>query len=108
MGQPLIGRVQGGKDNPEKEALPVAWFKNWTTSEGKTARVFQSTMGSGKDLENPGLRRLIVNAVYWGLGMEDQITADSSVSYTSEYKPLVSGFEYEKLGVIPHLPAYYR
>lgn len=36
------------------------------------------------------------------------VNADSSVCYTSDYKPLVSGFDYEKLGVVPHLPAYYR
>lgn len=107
-GQPLIGREQGGKDNPDKEALPVVWFKNWKTSEGKLARALQSTMGSAKDLENPGLRRLIINAAYWGLEMEDQIAADSSIAYTIEYKPLSSGFNYEKVGVIPRPPADYK
>ncbi len=107
-GQPLIGREYGGADNPKKIPLPIAWFKNWTTSKGKTARVFQSTMGSGKDLESPGLRRLIINAAYWGLRMEDEITADRSVDYAGEYKPLVSGFNYEKLGVKPQPPAAYR
>lgn len=108
MGQPLIGREQGGADNPEKEPLPVVWFKNWETSEGKTARVLQSTMGSARDLESPGLRRLIVNAAYWGLEMEDQISAESSVEYTSAYKPLSGGFNYEGLGVVPQVPAAYR
>jgi type 1 glutamine amidotransferase len=107
-GQPLIGRKQGGKNNPEKEPLPVVWFKNWTTSEGRLARVLQSTMGSAKDLENPGLRRLIVNAAYWGMGMEDRIVAESSVEYAGEYKPLASGFDYEKLGVIPRPPSAFR
>jgi hypothetical protein len=107
-GQPLIGRVQGGASNPKKIPLPVAWFKSWKTSSGRSARVFQSTMGSGKDLENPGLRRLIINATYWGLRLEEQITADRSVSYVSEYKPLVSGFNYEQLGVIPQPPVAYQ
>ena len=107
-GQPLIGRKQGGETNPKKEPLPVVWFKNWKTSGGQSARVLHSTMGSGKDLENPGLRRLIVNGAYWGMGMEKQITATSSVDYTGEYKPLVSGFQYEKLGVIPQKPSAYR
>lgn len=108
MGQPLIGRKQGGSNNPEKAPLPVVWFKNWKTSKGHTARVLQSTMGSGKDLQNPGLRRLIINATYWGMRMEDLISAESSVAYTSTYKPLDSGFNYKQLGVIPHPPAYYR
>lgn len=108
MGQPLIGREQGGKDNPGKEPLPVVWVKDWKTSSGKAARVLHSTMGSGKDFENPGLRRLVVNGVYWGLGMEDEISAESSVEYVSEYKPLSSGFNYEKLGVKPRPVADFR
>jgi Trehalose utilisation len=90
-GQPLIGREQGGADNPEKEPLPVVWVKGWKTRGGKTARVVHSTMGSAKDLENPGLRRLVVNAAYWGMGMEDKISADRSVDYAGAYKPLSSG-----------------
>lgn len=108
MGQPLIGRVQGGADNPKKEPLPVVWIKDWKTSGGKAARVVHSTMGSAKDLENPGLRRLVVNGAYWGLAMEDKITPDRSVDYASDYKPLSSGFNYEKLGVVPRPPADYR
>jgi hypothetical protein len=107
-GQPLIGRQQSGESNPDKEPLPVAWIKAWQTSDGKTARVFQSTMGSGKDFENAGLRRMVVNASYWCLGLADEISATSSVDYVDPYKPLASGFNYEKLGVIPQLPAAYK
>jgi type 1 glutamine amidotransferase len=108
MGQPLIGREQGGADNPEKEPLPVVWFKDWGTSKGAKARVLHSTMGSGKDFENPGLRRLVVNGAYWALRMENEISAESSVEYASEYKPLSSGFHYEKLGVKPRPVADFR
>ena len=107
-GQPLMGRQPSDAPNTKKEPLPVAWSKTWTTSQGKTARVFQSTMGSGKDLESAGLRRLVINAVYWGLKMEEQISADSSVDYVSPYAPLASGFNYPKLGVVPKLPASYK
>ncbi len=107
-GQPLIGREHGGKDNPDKEPLPVMWIKNWQTSDGKTARVFHSTMGSGKDFESAGLRRVLVNASYWCLGMEEQISPDRSVDYVDPYHPLPSGFNYEKLGVVPQPPSAYR
>ncbi|MCH8218679.1 MAG: ThuA domain-containing protein [Planctomycetes bacterium] len=107
-GQPLIGRKQNGASNPDKEPLPVAWFKHWQTSGGQSARVFQSTMGSAKDLENPGLRRLIINAAYWGMSLEKQITASRSVDYTGEYEPLPSGFNYEQLGVVPQRPTAYH
>ena len=107
-GQPLVGRKPDDAPNTDKEPLPVAWFKNWKTSHGKLARVFQSTMGSGKDLESAGLRRLIINAAYWGMGIEDEITAERSVDYVGDYQPLASGFNYEKLGVIPKKPAAYK
>jgi hypothetical protein len=107
LGQPLLGRKRGGQDNPVKEALPVAWFKNWQTSDGKTARVFHSTMGSGKDFESAGLRRLVVNASYWCLGLESEISAINSVAYVGQYEPLASGFDYVKLGVIPQMPHAY-
>ena len=107
-GQPLIGRKRGGKSNPKKEPLPVAWITHWQTTGGQSARVFQSTMGSGKDFESAGLRRLVINAAYWCMGMEASISDERSVEYVRPYKPLPSGFNYEQLGVVPHLPAAFR
>ncbi len=107
-GQPLIGREQGGASNPDKQPLPIVWIKNWTTSRGEKARVFHSTMASAKDLESAGLRRLLVNGVYWCLAMEDEISADRSVEIVGQYQPLASGFNYEALGVIPQNPQHYK
>jgi hypothetical protein len=107
-GQPLLGRNQDDEVNPKKIPLPIAWTKSWTGNAGKEARIFHVTMGSAKDYQNAGLRRLTANAVYWGLGMEKQIDPQSSVDYVDEYKPLASGFNYEKLGVEPKKPAEYR
>ena len=107
-GQPLMGRNHDDKPNLELEPLPVAWFKTWKTSNGKQARVFHSTMGSAKDLQSEGLRRLIVNAAYWGMGMEKEITPTRSVEIVGKYEPLTSGFNYEELGVTPKFPAAYR
>ncbi len=92
----------------KKEPLPIAWTKSWTGSTGKTARVFHVTMGSAKDYESAGLRRLTINAAYWCLGMEKQIRTNSSVDYVGDYKPLASGFNYEKLKVVPKKPEAYR
>lgn len=106
-GQPLIGREKGGADNPEKEPLPVVWVKNWKTRKGESARVLHSTMGSAKDLRSEGLRRLVINGAYWGMGLEDRIDPDRSVDYVGRYKSLDSGFAYDKLGVVPRKPAEY-
>ena len=86
----------------------IAWVKTWTGNQGLAARVFHSTMGSAKDFESAGLRRLLFNACYWCLGMEGDIRADGSVEVLGEYEPLASGFNYEALGVAPHPAGHYR
>ena len=65
-------------------------------------------MGSAEDFANEGVRRMTVNAVYWGLGMESSIQPDSSVDIVGDYRPLKSGFNYDAIGVRPHKPSYYR
>jgi hypothetical protein len=107
-GQPLMGRKPEDAPNNELEPLPVAWVKPWTTSNGKSSRIFHCTMGSGIDLKNPGLRRLIVNATYWGLQMESMISPTTSVDIVGEYNLLESGFDYEALGVKPRPVSYYQ
>jgi len=108
FGQPLLGRQHDDAPNPEKEPLPVAWTKTWTGATGKTARVFHLTMGSGTDFQSAGLRRLTINAAYWCLGIEDRISATSSVEFVGAYAPLDTGFDYARLGVVPKPPAAYR
>ena len=108
LGQPLKGRNRDDKPNTKKDPLPIAWTKTWTGSTGKVARVFHVTMGSAKDYQSAGLRRLTINAAYWCLRMEKQISAKSRVDYVGEYKPLASGFRYDKLKVVPRKPAAYR
>ena len=107
-GQPLTGRKPDDQPNEKLEALPVAWVKPWVTSEGASARVFHCTMGSATDLKNAGLRRLIVNAAYWGMGLEASITPTSNVDIVGDYQPLGSGFNYKALGVVPKPPSAYR
>lgn len=108
LGQPLVGRKPDDAPNEKKAALPVAWAKTWTGNRKKTARVFHVTMGSARDFQSEGLRRLVLNAVFWGLGKEDAIRADLDCRYVGAYAPLESGFNYEKLGVKPRKPAAYR
>lgn len=107
-GQPLMGRKPDDLPNTKLAPLPVAWTKPWRTSTGSEARVFHCTMGSGVDLKNEGLRRLITNAIYWGLQMEDSISATRSVDIVGSYEPLESGFNYKAIGVQPRPISYYK
>ncbi|NIL96961.1 MAG: hypothetical protein GTO62_07425, partial [Planctomycetales bacterium] len=47
-----------------------------------------STMGASVDLLSAGVRRLLVNGVYWCLGLEDQIPeAGTQVPLVGDYQP---------------------
>lgn len=104
LGQVLEGMepddepVEGEQNDP---MLPVAWIKTYSPSEGRTARVFTTTMGASQDLIEPGLRRLLVNACYWALGMEDQIDPESNVDIVGDYQPTPFGFGKFTKGVKP-------
>ena len=60
----------GAKNDP---MMPIAWTKTYEIPGGKRGRAFCSTIGASVDLTNEAVRRLLINAVYWGLGMEDKI-----------------------------------
>lgn len=104
FGQVLAGMspgsppVEGAKNDP---MMPVAWTRSYTGAAGKKARVFTSTMGSSQDLENEGFRRLLVNAVYWALGMEKRIPAKATVDIVGEYRPSPFKFGGFRPGVRP-------
>ncbi len=67
--QPTSPPVAGPKNNP---MMPIAWTKTYRGDKGQVGRVFTTTMGAAADLSNEGLRRLLVNAAYWCLGLEKQ------------------------------------
>jgi hypothetical protein len=94
--------VEGKKNDP---MMPVAWVKTFTGESGKPARIFTTTMGAATDLESPGVRRMLVNAVYWTLGLEDKISSESNVSLVGEYKPRPFGFNGAAKGIKPEVHA---
>lgn len=104
LGQVLVGMhpadppLEGPKNDP---MMPVAWIKSYTGMAGKTARVFTTTMGSSTDLESEGLRRLLVNACYWAVGLEEKIPERSKVDIVGQYEPRPFKFGGAKPGVKP-------
>lgn len=80
-------------------AMPIAWTRLHENDSGTTNRILTTTMGSATDLENEGLRRLVVNAVYWGLGLD--VPARANVTYVDEYDPSFYGFEGFRKGLRP-------
>jgi hypothetical protein len=90
LGQVLEGmqatdKPVAGKQN--EPMMPVAWVKTYKTESGKPGRAFATTMGASQDLQSEGLRRLLVNAGYWAVGLEEKIPAKSNVEIVGDYKP---------------------
>jgi type 1 glutamine amidotransferase len=73
--------------------MPIAWTRTYRTSTGKSARVFASTIGAAKDLPFEGTRRLLVNGVYWTLGLENRIPARSNVDLVGAFNPTMFYFK---------------
>ena len=81
--------------------MPLAWTNSFVSASGKTARVFATTMGSSQDFQSEGFRRMLVNASYWAVGLEDKIRADSNMSIVGEFNVLPFRFGGAKKGVKP-------
>lgn len=67
--------------------MPVAWTRTY-----KGGRVFVTTMGSADDLPSEGVRRMLVNAAFWCVGLDEQVKPDLDVSIVGEYHPTPFGF----------------
>ena len=91
-GQVLVGMDPSDPPKADTPMMPLAWLKTNTGDQGKESRVFCTTMGASVDLESEGLRRLLVNACYWCMGLENQIPSKSQVGYVKDYNPTFFGF----------------
>jgi hypothetical protein len=104
LGQVLKGMkptdepLEGPKNDP---MMPVAWTKTYSVAEGKTGRVFTTTMGASTDLTSEGTRRMLVNACYWATGLDDKIDPKANVEIVGEFKPLPFKFGGAAKGVKP-------
>ena len=102
----VYGQVLGGMEptsppNLSKSIMPIAWTRAYTGETGNTARVFATTMGASVDLLSEDLRRLLVNAVFWSIGMESETPERADVSFIGTYEPTYFGFGEHTKGVKP-------
>jgi type 1 glutamine amidotransferase len=79
--------------------MPVAWVRELETASGGKQKIVCTTMGAATDLLSEGLRRLVVNGVFWSLGMDVPPKAD--VSPIGEFVPSNYDFNGFKKGVKP-------
>jgi len=103
MGQVLRGMRpdDGPSDKPQ---MPLAWTKSHPTARG-SARVFMTTMGASQDFESESFRRMVVNACFWTLGLEDRILPKTNVDFVGTYAPTPFGFNTSRKGLTPAMLA---
>ena len=99
-GHVLTGMNPDDPEKPGTPTMPVAWIRQPNAKTG-TGRIFCSTMGAAVDLIDEPLRRLIVNGIYWCMGMEADIEADYCVDPVGDYDPSYYGFTDQSTGKRP-------
>lgn len=92
-------RSDGKEQDVNDPMMPVAWVRHHENEAGTTNRIFCTTMGAATDLQSEGLRRMIVNGVYWGLEMD--VPAKADVDYVDPYHPTMYGFGTYRKGIKP-------
>nr|WP_214456707.1 ThuA domain-containing protein [Flavihumibacter fluvii] len=100
-GQSTNGMTPTAPVNLEKSVMPVAWTRTYQVPGGREGKAFATTMGAAVDLLNEDLRRLIVNACFWAVGIEKQIPEKANVSFIKDFKPTMFGFDNFKKGSFP-------
>lgn len=85
---------RGDKEiNLNDPMMPVAWTKSYQLPGGKEGKVFTTTMGASTDMLNEGVRRMLVNAVYWGL--DQKVPKKANVKIVGDYN--TTKFEFRKV-----------
>ncbi|WP_397384793.1 PVC-type heme-binding CxxCH protein [Prosthecobacter sp.] len=105
MAQPLNGMAQHSPADATKPPMPSEWTRTYKSASGKTGRVFTTLYGTSEDITNEGYRRMIVNGIFWSLGMEEAIKPDLDVSFVGPFKPNTFGGGAYAHGVKPEMYA---
>lgn len=87
MAQPLNGMTPDSPADAKKPPMPSEWTRSYKSPSGKEGRVFTTLYGTSEDITNEGYRRLLVNGIFWSLGLEEQIKADLNIAFLGAAKP---------------------
>ena len=90
--QVLDSMKPDGKPLPNKPPSPSIWVRTYKSASGKEGRVFTSTQGASEDIISEGVRRCIINGVFWCMGLDESIKADMNVDFVGPYQPTTFSF----------------
>ncbi|MDO8540552.1 MAG: ThuA domain-containing protein [Opitutaceae bacterium] len=93
-------RKADGQEQPINDPMmPIAWTRMDQLENGKTRRVFCTTMGAATDLGNEAFRRLVLNAVLWSGGLD--VPEKTDVRFVDPYAPGNYAFKGFRRGLRP-------
>lgn len=70
--------------------MPIAWIKSYQLPGGRQGKVFATTIGASTDLLSDGVRRMLVNGVFWCLDLT--VPEKANVDLVGTYKPTAYAF----------------
>lgn len=105
IAQPLNGMQPDSPADETKPPMPSEWTRTYTSSTGKSGRVFTSLYGTPEDLLNDGYRRMLVNGCFWALGLEEVIRPDAKIGFVGPFKPNTYGSGSYARGIKPEMYA---
>lgn len=93
---PGAAPASGAQNDP---LMPVVWCRESAPGSGRPRRLVTTTLGASQDLAFEGTRRLLVNAVFWGLGLEPPTRAE--VGLVGRFEPTPFAFGGAREGLRP-------
>ncbi len=89
--------ASGSEQLLNRPMMPIVWLREPINSAKQTNKILTTTMGASTDFLNSGYRRLIINGVFWGIGLE--VPKAANVDLIGEYAPSKFGFGGYRRGV---------
>lgn len=99
--QPLSAMTPDSAPAEGKKPCPGVWVRSYEGKDGAVGRVFTTTNGASEDLLDDDFRRMLINATYWSLGLEEQITPNLAIDFVGPYQPVTFSFGGHRKGVKP-------
>jgi type 1 glutamine amidotransferase len=75
-----------------KPPQPAIWVRTYKSTSGKEGRVFATTQGASEDILSDGVRRCIINGVFWCMELEKHIKPDMDIAFVGPYHPTTFNF----------------
>lgn len=71
--------------NRNDPMMPVVWTKSYQLEGGKKGKAIATTIGAATDMLSEGTRRMLVNGIFWSLGLE--VPKKANVDLVGTFNP---------------------